>query len=203
MHRTGIACILAIALVAVGTPAQETNQHVSKHVSISQSDEWQYGEPRGATFNRPMPVTPGEAVSFASALCERISRQSEITSEAVLYLVAESAQHVAEMSSSYGRPIPLLETHRWNAREFPAASASITIDTNQIAFRWPNKQGARLRHAILISLPGIALVVVFYSSAYSIIRFVQHKAPSRRQQRRLAKDLCPHCAYPIPTTTPP
>jgi len=150
----------------------------------------------------PYPRSEADAKALANQLLDIINKlgASEQSGEVFMHAVLHK---VRSTSSYYGIPFPILQhATLTGTAPFPVHSAVTRISWHSLDLQLPNSVTSIKRHIFSLDIPATAQLALLFILLYHTIRLVHFHRIKRRHHNRLAKNLCPHCAYPIPTSPP-
>lgn len=149
-----------------------------------------------------VPNSEEDARMLARALlrdCDHLDAQLLERFDAPLELNLDSTSILRHDYTAFGRPFPFAMLSKLTTAGFPRRELGFALFGWNAVLQLPNAENATTRRVFTLNIPAAVALVLLLVSLYHVIRHARTVILYRRLRHRQNRNLCPHCAYPIPT----
>ncbi len=139
----------------------------------------------------------------AAALMWRQVRSLGWDSPQYICLAVSAANPRTATLVSSGAPLPMALLVSEMGEPLPPRSLLVELSPSALVLQLPRKAQGTDSTEIVVHLDSVFYGILLCYTLFQLTRFTQYLLFTRRLHHRQKHNLCPHCAYPIPTPAHP
>lgn len=101
-----------------------------------------------------------------------------------------------------GKPVRVVLMTSEMGDPLPPRPMRVDLSSSLLKLQLPRRAQGTESTEIVVNLDAVLYAIFLCYTLFQLTRFTQYLLFSRRLRHRQNRNLCPHCAYPIPTSVP-